>query len=126
MKTTAEMIAVMQAYADGKKMEYKGVEGAPYDWEECPDPLWNWVLCDYRIKPEPKYRPYANADECFADVRKHGGWVKEKKREVYYNVGAVLFRSVGYYEGSVEDFDEFLEENVWADDGSVCGVLEEE
>lgn len=34
----------------------------------------------YRIKPEPKYRPFANAEECWAEMQKHQpfGWVKSK------------------------------------------------
>lgn len=33
----------------------------------------------YRIKPEPKYRPFANAEECWTEMRKHQpfGWVKK-------------------------------------------------
>lgn len=32
----------------------------------------------YRIKPEPKYRPFANAEECWQEMQKHQpfGWVK--------------------------------------------------
>lgn len=34
----------------------------------------------YRIKPEPKYRPFANAEECWNEMQKHQpfGWVKSK------------------------------------------------
>lgn len=32
----------------------------------------------YRIKPEPKYRPFANAEECWAEMQKHQpfGWLE--------------------------------------------------
>ena len=32
----------------------------------------------YRIKPEPKYRPFKDAEECWAEMQKHKpfGWVK--------------------------------------------------
>ena len=32
----------------------------------------------YRIKPEPKYRPFANAEECWAEMLKYQpfGWLK--------------------------------------------------
>ena len=32
----------------------------------------------YRIKPEPKYRPFKNADECWTEMQKHQpfGWLK--------------------------------------------------
>lgn len=41
---------------------------------------------EYRIKPEPKYRPFANAEECWAEMLKHQpfGWIKCK--EGYFNI----------------------------------------
>lgn len=41
----------------------------------------------YRIKPEPKYRPFANAEECWQEMQKHQpfGWVKDKK-DVHHRV----------------------------------------
>lgn len=69
MKTTQEMIKVMQAYADGKKIQYssKGV-----DWTDVIEPSWDWESTNYRVKPEPKpptYRPYESADELIADYK---------------------------------------------------------
>lgn len=34
----------------------------------------------YRIKPEPKYRPFKNAEECWEEMQKHEyfGWIKAK------------------------------------------------
>jgi hypothetical protein len=50
--THEEMIAVLQAHKDGKKIECRT------KWEECwkaapTNPCWNFDLYDYRIKPEP-------------------------------------------------------------------------
>lgn len=56
MKTLDEMIAVMQAAKDGKAIEWRRGIGNS-DWE-CSTPAWNWNVCDYRIKPEPKLRPW--------------------------------------------------------------------
>ena len=35
----------------------------------------------FRIKPEPKYRPFKDAEECWQEMLKHQpfGWVKDKK-----------------------------------------------
>lgn len=40
----------------------------------------------YRIKPEPKYRPFVNAEECWTEMQKHQpfGWIKGK--EGYFNI----------------------------------------
>lgn len=39
----------------------------------------------YRIKPEPKYRPFANAEECWAEMLEHQpfGVVKDKYFDNY-------------------------------------------
>lgn len=55
-KTTAEKIAVMQAYIDGKVIEVSETFSAPHsNWSELPSgavPTWAWDVCDYRVKPE--------------------------------------------------------------------------
>ena len=36
---------------------------------------------NYRIKSEPKYRPFKNAEECWTEMQKHQpfGWLKDKE-----------------------------------------------
>jgi len=46
-----EQIKVMQAFADGRKIEIR--EGKRSDWIPCHSPVWNWFQFDYRISPEP-------------------------------------------------------------------------
>jgi len=52
MTTTAEKIEIMQAYENGKAIEYKGKNSEMWIPNECP--TWGWDMCDYRIKPEPE------------------------------------------------------------------------
>ena len=35
---------------------------------------------EYRIKPEPKYRPFKDAEECWNEMQKHQpfGWIRNK------------------------------------------------
>lgn len=42
-------------------------------------------LKNYRIKPKPKYRPFANVEECWQEMLKHQpfGWIKDKYNETY-------------------------------------------
>lgn len=75
---------------------------------------------------EPTYRPYKDTEECFKDVVKHGGWVKEKETNYYVCIGCVGRLGVRYADSINETYGEFLQENVWADDGTPCGVKEEE
>ena len=67
---------VMLAYADGKEIEYKN--GALKDWSITSVPTFNWGSNDYRIKPEPKYRPFKDAEECWQEMQKHQpfGWTQ--------------------------------------------------
>lgn len=64
MKTIQEQIAVMQHFAAGGKVEF--CSGA--NWLKCTDPLWNWLLFDYRIAEEAD--PYAELKKAAADPTK--------------------------------------------------------
>ena len=48
------------------------------DYQKAVLPAFNPHTCDYRIKPEPKYRPFKDAEECWQEMLKHQpfGWVK--------------------------------------------------
>lgn len=73
---TAERIKVMQAYVDGKKIQWA------YDstdiWFDTGYPQWKPDI-DYRVKPEPPYRPFRNAEECWQEMLKHApfGWITD-------------------------------------------------
>lgn len=86
-----EFYPILQAYAEGKIIETRrkptadnnGVTKDGWfefnDWTEMRE-LEYWVNVDYRIKPEPKYRPFKDAEECWAEMLKHQpfGVVKDK------------------------------------------------
>ena len=70
---------IIQAFADGKTIQ--AID--PYDDEWCDQTKLNFEALfegQYRIKPEPKYRPFANAEECWEEMQKHQpfGWLKDK------------------------------------------------
>lgn len=46
------VIEVLQAYKDGKKVEYSYDDGKT--WRETDQPAWNFDTIQYRIAPEPK------------------------------------------------------------------------
>ena len=58
MSTTAQKIEIMQAFADGKTIEYK-CKGHDR-WGEARTPQWNWSANDFRIKPEPPREFWVN------------------------------------------------------------------
>ena len=77
-----DRIALMQAYVDGKQIQYfNRLEGK---WEDTTDPRWSQGS-SYRIKPEPNYRPFRDSEECWQEMQKHQpfGWIKNKNNGHY-------------------------------------------
>jgi hypothetical protein len=50
MSTTQEKIFVMEAFCKGEAIQFQDSAGDWCDFTKN-DPLWNWELFDYRIKP---------------------------------------------------------------------------
>ena len=72
-----ELLPVIQAFAEGKKIEYH--DDNDDEWIETSTPVWQ-VGVKYRIKTEPKYRPFETKEECWNEMLKHQpfGWIKDK------------------------------------------------
>lgn len=73
------LLPLIQAFADGKKIEFeKHGDGAR--WTLAPNPEFENASCQYRVKPEPKYRPFRNTEECWQEMQKHQpfGWIMRK------------------------------------------------
>ena len=78
---------ILQAIVDGKTIQHKTINREWYDTNVASlDHLVTYYK-DYRIKPEPKYRSFKNAEECWNEMQKHQpfGWVKDKK-DVHHRV----------------------------------------
>ena len=84
-----ELLPIMQAFAEGKTIEYRGSGGA---WKVAQTPTWSSHLF-YRIKPEPKYRPFKTKEECWNEMMKHQpfGWLKSKKNGRFHCIGEVYW-----------------------------------
>ena len=73
------MLPILEAYSNGKTIQYRDNYG---EWGDIEEDIFLDTLAkspqDYRIKPSPKYRPFANAEECWQEILKHQpvGWVK--------------------------------------------------
>ena len=74
-----KMLPILQAFADGKTIESRYIKGDKSLWYDDEDLSFDNDL-EYRIKPEPKYYPFANAEECWNELKKHQpfGWIKDK------------------------------------------------
>ncbi len=75
-----ELLPIIQAFSEGKIVQSRCIKGDKSLWYDDDDLSFDDDF-EYRIKPEPKYRPFANAKECWAEMQKHQpfGWVKDKK-----------------------------------------------
>ena len=63
-KEAAELLPIIQAFAEGRDIEYR-TKGFNENWKKVTQiPALSFKSFEYRIKPEPKYRPFANAEEC--------------------------------------------------------------
>lgn len=118
----SEQIAIMKAYEDGKPIEKKGQDDT--EWksiEYIEDYPFDFFCEQYRIKPEPKYRPFESIEEAFEEAKKHGFWVKEVSSGFL-----ILIDSFSEDYGVVyivgHKAAELLDDFVWVDDDSPCGV----
>lgn len=93
-KETAERIKIMQAFVDGKQIEFKDCMGY---WREANNPSWDWESKrEYRIKPESKYRPFANKDECWQEVQKHKPFGCIKAPHGYFYIIGIMDDKVNF------------------------------
>lgn len=92
-----EFYPILQAYAEGRVIECRtkpsAIKGSdvPNDWTEMKE-IEFWNNTEYRVKPEPKYRPFKDAKECWAEMQKHQpfGWVINISNGRAYNIQSVL------------------------------------
>ena len=82
MKTTKEMIEVMQAYDRGEQVQLLNRFGI---WVDIDMPEWSWGLRDYRVKPKTRYVPFDTPEEFFAAQRSHGENVRCKLDDELYH-----------------------------------------
>lgn len=78
------------ALAEGKTIQCKNPNGT---WEDIKTDGLNYIPdnINFRIKPEPKYRPFKSQEECWKEMLKHQpfGWIYSKNRSCYYCIISV-------------------------------------
>lgn len=124
-----QLLPVIQAYAEGKTIQSRYIKGDTSLWYDNENPSFDDDDLEYRIKPESKYRPFANAEECWKEMFNHKpfGWIKDK-----VNNRRILITSVdsGVWGNSLNGNKgwsmEGLMRNFTFADGTPFGVKEEE
>ena len=118
----SEQIAIMKAYEDGKTIEQKRFDRT--EWESivyAENFPFDFLMNEYRIKPEDKYRPYESVEQAFTDAKKHGFWLKHKlSGRICFLTSFLEERNTIYINSRATVCG--LDDYVWLDDGSPCGV----
>ena len=86
-----EAAKVMEAYANGKKIQCNYNCQDNEGWVDTDNPSFNWDKYAYRIKSEPKYRPFKTQEECWNEMLKHQpfGWIRNNDTQRLCNIGSI-------------------------------------
>ena len=124
----SKALPVLQAYAEGKSIEFNPNCNA--GWKKL-DSLDVEQVClwpqYYRVKPEPIYRPFENAKECYEEMKKHKpfGWVRRKGSTQSHALRCFDETSIYTYKRQY-NYSEALDLEVEFLDGTPFGILEED
>lgn len=133
-----KVLPVIQAFTEGKVIQTKNGDetwitiGKETDLNI--ESLAEYPDC-FRVKPEPKYRPFKNADECWQEMLKHQpfGWTKKTCGHCnflhimeLYSTGIVInmVDDFGCFKNLLETYGLAFAEITFAD-GAPFGVKEE-
>ena len=125
-----EAMPILTAFVEGKTIQcYDHNTGTWVDEREQlhTADLYLWPS-DFRIKPEPKYRPFKDAEECWNEMQKHQpfGWIKSKNDSTINKF--MFIDSLRKDEVSISNIDfnynDLVEYYIFAD-GAPFGMKEE-
>lgn len=118
-----ELLPIIKAFSEGKTIQYKSLEGI---WEDRDKVSFNCEPECYRIKLEPNYRPFKDAEECWQEMAKHQpfGWLKVIGGNVRTEINYIHNEGAMFSCGSIS-FERMFDNYTFAD-GTPFGILEEE
>lgn len=110
-----QLLPIIQAYSEGKEIEglYKGTKSP---WFKIKDMDLNGGII-FRIKPEPKYRPFKDAEECWQEMLNHQpfGYTYDRFNDIRDSITKVATTGVSYDSPTVISFAEIFGRFVFAD-----------
>lgn len=124
-KEIQRLMPLFQAIAEGKTIQWNDM-GV---WRDIDGDDEGFFLdtfvgktVGYRIKPEPKCRPFKDAEECWKELLKHQpfGWVKDTEANEYLNVYCISNSA-----SSIDLFGRMFKRCIFID-GSPYGIKKEE
>ena len=118
-----ELLPIIKAFSEGKVIEMKCAES----WIEIEDVCDFHSSSTFRIKPEPKYSPFKDADECWQEMQKHQpfGWVKCKEDGSLGLITLIISEENIFINGVGCNSERTMRGFTFAD-GTPFGILEED
>ena len=119
-----EFYPILQAFAEGRVIECRTKPSAlskswqdMNEWTEIKE-IEFWNNTEYRVKLEPKYHPFKDAKECWAEMQKHQpfGWTKL--------IGAIEYSFITDVDDNT-NYSGAIKEYTFAD-GTPFGIREEQ
>ena len=122
-KEAGQFWPIIKAYSEGKNIELSDPCNGKWDLIEEPEFTDRANL--YRIKKEPIYRPFENANECLKEMVKHHpvGWIKSSRG--IFNIFEIGEYYIVIAKSGVNRYDAAINDFVFVD-GAPFGVKEEE
>ena len=126
IEETKKAIEVMQAFVDGKDIEWFNED----HWEVIKDPCWEWDEDNpqYRIKPEPHYRPFKSAEEVMEAIKEHGvngEWLRRMQNGRFIQICEFDDEIIWLHNSKLGCFYKDIYELFTFADGTPFGVKEE-
>ena len=130
-KEAAELSPIIKAFSEGRPIQYRIKDNRSAKWNDVDKNYHEFSphSFKYRIKPEPKYRPFKDKKECWTEMQKHQpvGWVMEKEDKSLSLITLMISERDIFINGmgGLTMYDLIMEKYTFAD-GAVFGILEEE
>lgn len=117
-----QLLPIMQAYAEGKTIQF--LNGGK--WYDVYDTDFYQSSDRYRIKPESKYRPFNDQEECWNEMHKHSdfGWVKTHNTGHLCQINCFYYGNIGIDCNDPISFRCAFDDYLFPD-GAPFGVMEE-
>ena len=120
-KEAKELLPIIQAFAEGKTIQV----WANDTWQD--EEYLSFVEFNLlRIKPEPKYRPFRNVEECWQEMQKHQpfGWLKDTDTGGYIIISELDYEDIEISFNNGWDYAGLMKCYTFAD-GTPFGIKEE-
>ena len=129
-KDINKVMPILQALAEGKIIQFAATYKEWVDLDGDKDGLLLETLINnpksYRVKPEPKFRPFKDAEECWQEMLKHQpfGVVKDKYFADYqtHRAFTCLVTNGCHFRGYEDETFENSFKNLLFADGTPFGV----